>query len=89
METQTSGEDGMLYFERLDWGKYTIEELEAPAGFRASGKVIRLNITDKYMNEDEPYIVRNAGTVNTGHRPVPIFLGPPVASAPWAASRCW
>ena len=76
VETQTSGEDGMLYFERLDWGKYTIEELEAPAGFMASGKVIRLNITDKYMNEDEPYIVRNAGTVNTGIGPVPIFLGP-------------
>ena len=74
VETQTSGEDGMLYFERLDWGKYTIEELEAPAGFMAS--VIRLNITDKYMNEDEPYIVRNAGTVNTGIGPVPIFLGP-------------
>ena len=76
VETQTSGADGMLYFERLSPGNYTVEELQAPAGFMASGKIIHLNITDKYVNQEEPYVVRNAGTVNTGIGPVPIFLGP-------------
>lgn len=80
VDTQTSGEDGMLYFERLDWGEYSIEELQAPAGFMASGRIIRLKITDKYMNQEDPYVVRNAGTVNTGIGPVPIFLGPTAAA---------
>ena len=76
VDTQTSGEDGLCSFTKIKQGKFTIEELKSPAGYMASGKIIRLEITDKHVNQEDPYIVRNAPVVATGADVIPYLVSP-------------
>ena len=75
IDTQTSGEDGLCSFSKLKPGNYTIEELKSPAGYIVSGKIIRVEITDQYINK-KPYVVRNAPAVNTGADVIPYLVSP-------------
>ena len=75
IDTQITNEDGLCFFSKLKPGEFTVEELEAPEGYVASGKIIRVEITDKWINRD-PYIVRNAPAVNTGADVIPYLTSP-------------
>lgn len=69
--TGTTDDDGLLVFSKLSPGKYSIKELKAPEGYVLSGKVISVEITPTYVNQ-EAFIVENASTVpKTG-----VFLFP-------------
>ena len=75
IDTQITNEDGLCFFSKLKPGEFIVEELEAPEGYVASGKIIRVEITDKWINRD-PYIVRNAPAVNTGADVIPYLTSP-------------
>lgn len=65
VETAVTDDEGFCSFRQLDWGEYTVEELEAPEGYIASGKIIRFKVDDRYQN-GQPYEVRNYPIVHTG-----------------------
>lgn len=65
IETAVTDDEGFCSFLQLDWGEYTVEELEAPEGYIASGKIIRFKVDDRYQN-GQPYEVRNYPIVHTG-----------------------
>lgn len=46
VSTQTSDKDGLLSFDRLDVGTYTITETKAPAGYVKKADVTTVTITD-------------------------------------------
>ena len=60
--TGKTGKDGLLVFSKLSPGKYSIKELSAPAGYIVSGKVISVEVTPTYVNQ-EAFIVENTSTV--------------------------
>lgn len=69
--TGKTDDEGLLVFSKLSPGEYSIKELKAPAGYVLSGKVISVEITPTYVNQ-EAFIVENASTVpKTG-----VFLFP-------------
>ncbi len=60
--TGKTDKDGLLVFSKLSPGKYSIKELKAPAGYIVSGKVISVEVTATYVNQ-EAFIVENTSTV--------------------------
>ena len=51
--TLTSGSDGIVVFEYIPHGKYTIREIAAPNGFKLSDAEIKLEITENWQNIEE------------------------------------
>ena len=60
--TGKTDKDGLLVFSKLSPGKYSIKELKAPVGYIASGKLISVEVTATYINQ-EPFVVENTSTV--------------------------
>lgn len=61
----TTGSDGSLTFENLEWGQYELEEIEAPKGYSISNKITKVdvngsNVTDK---NNKPTVI-NADVVD-------------------------
>ena len=72
--TKITDEDGMVYFNRLDYGRYTIEEIAAPKGYALNGKAIKIRVDRDYRNGD-PYIVQDAKIVDTGTMTTSSYIG--------------
>lgn len=60
--TGKTDKDGLLVFSKLSPGKYSIKELKAPEGYVMSGKVISVEVTSTYVNQ-EAFVVENTSTV--------------------------
>ena len=60
--TGKTDKDGLLVFSKLSPGKYSIKELKAPTGYVMSGKVISVEVTPTYVNQ-EAFVVENTSTV--------------------------
>lgn len=60
--TGKTDKDGLLVFSKLSQGKYSIKELKAPEGYVMSGKVISVEVTSTYVNQ-EAFVVENTSTV--------------------------
>ena len=60
--TGKTDKDGLLVFSKLSPGKYSIKELKAPEGYVMSGKVISVEVTPTYVNQ-EAFVVENTSTV--------------------------
>lgn len=52
--TAVSDMEGMARFVGVDYGKYTIRELSAPAGYLPSRDVISVTVDEGYTNSDKP-----------------------------------
>ena len=52
--TAVSGQDGLVRFERIPYGEYTIREIIAPSGYLLSKDVIHLTMDADYRNTGEP-----------------------------------
>lgn len=52
--TDISDVEGMARFIGMDYGKYTVRELSAPAGYLLSRDVISVTIDEGYINSDKP-----------------------------------
>ena len=52
--TAVSGQDGIVRFERIPYGEYTIREIVAPNGYLLSKEVIDLTVDADYRNTGEP-----------------------------------
>ena len=60
--TGKTDKDGLLVFSKLSPGKYSIKELKAPTGYIVSGKIISVEVTTTYVNQ-EAFVVENTSTV--------------------------
>ena len=61
----TSGADGMIWFEYLPIGEYTINESKAPSGYALSNQVYKIVVTEVYSNK-ETVDIPNSKFVQTG-----------------------
>lgn len=61
----TSGADGMIRFEYLPIGEYTINESKAPSGYALSNQVYKIVVTEVYTNK-ETVDIPNSKFVQTG-----------------------
>ncbi len=51
--TKTSDEDGIITFEELDWGTYTLKETKAPGGYRLLTSERTIKISDDSLHVQE------------------------------------
>lgn len=51
--TKTTGEDGIITFDHLDWGEYTLVETKAPEGYRKLTKPIKVDITKEHLHVEK------------------------------------
>ena len=54
--TAVSDVNGILTFEKVPYGKYTVKELSAPEGYLLSKTISELVIDDTYRNSEEPVL---------------------------------
>lgn len=52
--TAVSGADGLVVFNQIPYGSYTIRELSAPEGYLPCREVISVTLDESYTNRDEP-----------------------------------
>ena len=55
IQTTTSNSDGIVIFNDITYGEYTIKELIAPDGYTLSNKVINVKVTDSGVIKTDPY----------------------------------
>src|SRR5699024_1708209 len=60
-ETKTSDNSGMIVFDNLEWGTYTLTETKAPEGYRLLKKEITIEI-----NEDQLSFEKTIENTNQG-----------------------
>ena len=54
--TAVSDANGILTFEKVPYGKYSVKELSAPEGYLLSKTISELVIDDTYRNSEEPVL---------------------------------
>ncbi len=52
--TAVSDENGLVRFEKIPHGDYTIREIEAPLGYLLCKEVVNLTVDDSYVGSDTP-----------------------------------
>lgn len=62
----TSDKNGIVRFERLPFGKYTIKEIKAAEGYQLSDRVIVIEVTGKWINSNTSVDFENVPEIKTG-----------------------
>lgn len=52
--TAVSDENGLVRFEKIPHGDYTIREIEAPLGYLLCKEIVNLTVDDSYVGSDTP-----------------------------------
>ena len=80
IQTVTSNSEGIVLFNDVNYGEYTIKELIAPDGYTLSDKVITVIVTDSGIIKTDPYeFINNSKVIISTDKPTG---SPPVTGNP-------
>jgi uncharacterized surface anchored protein len=76
IDTAVSGSDGIVRFDDVQFGTYTVKEISAPTGYAESGETFVVQVTHTGVNRANPYTHVNSlipiGAPQTGGADFPV-----------------